>query len=53
VKCIEVDGRRTKWEVVARDEVEEIGRGSHERFTVNFERFNARVGKKAELTGSK
>jgi fluoroacetyl-CoA thioesterase len=46
VRCIEVDGQRTKWEVVARDEVEEIGRGTHERFTVNFDRFNARVAKK-------
>ncbi len=47
VKLIEIDGKRTKWEIVAKDEVDEIGRGTHDRFTVNFDRFNARVAKKA------
>ncbi len=46
VKCTGVDGQRTTWEIEARDEVELIGRGTHERFAVNFERFNARVAKK-------
>ncbi len=46
VLCTGVDGQRTKWEIVARDEVDEIGRGTHERFTVNIDRFNARVAKK-------
>jgi fluoroacetyl-CoA thioesterase len=47
VKLIEIDGNRTKWEIVAKDEVDEIGRGTHDRFSVNFDRFNARVAKKA------
>jgi len=48
VTCVEVAGQRTVWEVVARDEVEEIGRGTHERFAVNLERFAIKVaGKQA------
>jgi len=47
VRCAAVDGRRTVWEIEARDEVEVIGKGTHERFAVDFERFNARVAKKA------
>jgi fluoroacetyl-CoA thioesterase len=47
VRCVAVDGRRTVWEVEARDEVEVIGKGTHERVAVDFARFNARVAKKA------
>jgi fluoroacetyl-CoA thioesterase len=47
VRCVGVDGRRTVWEIEARDEVEVIGKGTHERFAINFEKFNARVAKKA------
>lgn len=43
VKCLEVDGKRTLWAIEARDEVELIGAGTHERFTVNKEKFSARV----------
>jgi fluoroacetyl-CoA thioesterase len=43
VKCLEVDGKRTLWEIEARDEVEVIGKGTHERFTVNNEKFCARL----------
>jgi len=46
VKCLEVEGKRTLWEIEARDEVEVIGRGTHERFTVNNEKFSARVAAK-------
>lgn len=46
VKCLEVDGKRTLWEIEARDEVEVIGKGTHERFTVNHEKFSARVAAK-------
>jgi len=46
VKLLEIDGKKTKWEILARDEVDEIGKGTHERFTVNFDRFNARVAEK-------
>lgn len=48
VTLAEVAGQRTVWEIVARDEVEEIGRGTHERYTVDLERFARKVaGKKA------
>jgi fluoroacetyl-CoA thioesterase len=46
VKCLEVDGKRTLWEIEARDEVEVIGKGTHERFTVNHDKFSARVAAK-------
>ena len=47
VRCIGVEGRRTVWDIEAKDDVEVIGRGTHERFTVDFAKFNARVAKKA------
>ncbi len=47
VRCIEVDGRRIKWEIEARDEVEVISQGTHERFCIDIDRFNAQVAKKA------
>ena len=46
VKCIEVDGKRTLWEIEARDETEIIGKGNHERFTVNKEKFSTRTAAK-------
>jgi len=46
VTCLEVDGKRTRWEIEARDEVEIIGKGTHERFTVNNEKFSAKVAAK-------
>ncbi len=47
VRCLEVDGQRTVWEIEARDEVDVICKGTHERFCIDFDRFNARVAKKA------
>jgi len=47
VKCLEVDGARTRWEITARDEVEIIGKGSHERFAINGEKFAKIVDKKS------
>lgn len=49
VKCLEVDGKRTLWAIEARDEVEVIGTGTHERFTVNKEKFSARVATKENV----
>lgn len=46
VRCIAVEGRKTRWEVEARDEVEVIGRGQHERFTIDLEKFTARLASK-------
>ena len=46
VKCLEVDGPKTRWSVVARDEKEQIGAGTHERFTINGAKFESIVAKK-------
>jgi len=46
VRLLELDGKRTLWEIEARDEAELIGKGTHERFTVNKEKFSARVASK-------
>ena len=46
VRCTAVEGRRTRWAVTARDEVEVIGRGEHERFIIDLEKFTARLAAK-------
>jgi fluoroacetyl-CoA thioesterase len=46
------DGRQLSFHVVAKDEVEVIGEGSHERVVVNVERFDRRVQEKAAKRGS-
>lgn len=46
VTCLEVDGKRTVWQVEARDEKDVIGKGSHERVTVGLEKFVSRVSAK-------
>jgi fluoroacetyl-CoA thioesterase len=46
--CTGVDGQKTSWEVEAYDEKELIGKGTHERFTINTERFNIKMAKKAD-----
>ena len=43
----EVDGRRIVFAVTARDEVEEIGRGIHERMVVDLRRLTQRLDAKA------
>ena len=47
VTCVAVDGRKTLWEVEARDEKDPIGSGKHERFTVRWDRFNKGLEEKA------
>ena len=42
-----VDGRRIEFKVSARDEVEEIGNGTHERMIVDIQRLQQRLGTKA------
>src|SRR2546428_11244353 len=46
-----VDGRRVMFNVSARDEVEEIGRGTHERMVVDLDRLEARLAAKSKSTG--
>jgi fluoroacetyl-CoA thioesterase len=42
-----VDGRRIEFKVSARDEVEEIGNGTHERMVVDIQRLQQRLSAKA------
>jgi predicted thioesterase len=41
-----VDGRRVAFAVLARDEIEEIGRGTHERMVVDLDRLGQRLAAK-------
>jgi fluoroacetyl-CoA thioesterase len=44
----EVDGRQIAFKVSARDESEEIGRGTHHRVAIDLERFNRRLAEKSK-----
>ncbi len=46
VELIEVDGRRLVFSVEAHDGVDLISKGRHERFIINKEKFDAKVGEK-------
>ena len=46
VKLLQVDGRRLLFEIEARDEVEVIGKGTHERFVIDKKRFDEKMGRK-------
>jgi len=46
-ECIEVAGPRLAFKVRAHDGIDLIGEGRHERFIVNWDKFNARVADKA------
>ena len=41
-----VDGRRIEFTVSARDEIEEIGNGTHERMVVDMARIDQRLAAK-------
>jgi fluoroacetyl-CoA thioesterase len=47
VECTQVVGKRISFNVKAHDGVDQIGTGRHERFVVEWEKFNARVKEKA------
>ena len=49
VELIEVDGKRLVFQVEAHDGVDVISKGRHERYIVNKERFDAKVGEKLKL----
>jgi fluoroacetyl-CoA thioesterase len=49
IELIEVDGRRLLFAVEAHDGVEVISRGRHERFVINKEKFDAKVGEKKKI----
>jgi fluoroacetyl-CoA thioesterase len=48
-RLVAVDGRKLTYDVEAEDEREPIGRGTHERFVVDLDRFLKRVADKAGL----
>lgn len=51
-ELVEVEGRRLEFRVEAWDEVEQIGKATHERFVVGVERFIARAqAKQVGLAG--
>ena len=45
--CVAMEGAKTKWSLVARDEQDIIGKGTHERFTIKAEKFAKIVEKKS------
>ena len=45
-EVIKVDGRRSEFKVGARDEIEEIGAGTHQRMVVNLGRLKSRLAAK-------
>jgi fluoroacetyl-CoA thioesterase len=51
-EVIGIDGRRIQFRVSARDEIEEIGAGTHERMVVDLARLGARLEKKKPEAGS-
>ena len=48
VKLLEVSGPKTKWSIVARDEQDVIGEGTHERFSIDRTKFAGIVEKKSD-----
>lgn len=48
VEVVEVNGRKIIFKVSAKDEVEEIGRGTHERFIVGREKFQTKADSKSK-----
>lgn len=48
---LSVDGRRVMFEVEARDKLERVGEGRHERFIINVLRFRAKFNEKQKLLG--
>jgi predicted thioesterase len=51
-EIINADDRRILFKVSAKDKIETVGEGKHERFIINIPRFKERFDKKVkELTG--
>lgn len=50
-KVVSVDGRRVMFEIEARDKLEKIGEGRHERFIINVPRFRAKFDEKQKQLG--
>jgi fluoroacetyl-CoA thioesterase len=50
-KVTSVEGRRVMFEVEARDKLEKVGEGRHERFIINVPRFRAKFNEKQKQLG--
>jgi fluoroacetyl-CoA thioesterase len=50
-KVVLVEGRRVMFEVEARDRLERVGEGRHERFIINVPRFRAKFHEKQKQLG--
>ncbi|HKZ62615.1 MAG TPA: hypothetical protein VJZ68_09430 [Nitrososphaera sp.] len=50
-KVVSVEGRRIMFEVEARDRLERVGEGRHERFIINIPRFRAKFNEKQKRLG--
>mgnify|MGYP000200462939 CR=1 FL=1 len=48
VKLEKMEGKKLTFSITADDGVDKISEGTHERFVINAEKFNARVAAKAE-----
>ena len=51
VKIIAIEKRRVSFEVLARDQLEECGRGTHVRFVVDIEKSKQRIADKRTRAG--
>jgi len=49
-ELVEIDGRRLRFEIEAYDEMDRIGRATHERFVIDADRFDDRLRRKAKRT---
>jgi len=47
-KLVEVEGKKLTFEVEGFDEVEKIGKASHDRFIINAEKFNSKISAKGK-----
>jgi fluoroacetyl-CoA thioesterase len=52
-ECVEVRGPRARFSLRAHDGIDEIGSGTHERFIVAWDRFNASVAAKTAKAAAK
>ena len=50
-KVVSVDGRRVMFEIEARDKLEKIGEGRHERFIINVPSFRLKFSEKQKQLG--
>jgi fluoroacetyl-CoA thioesterase len=50
-ECIEIKGQRVAFKIRAHDGIDLISEGRHERYVVNWDKFNRRVAEKAAKAG--